>query len=107
MKSKRNQLIFFLAWTSFNLVLYSLIPFTYDIINYNANEENSSVLLLGCDLKDYNMKMIVNFTDLTLRDILPFVVMTIFSILLIVSVLRARMRVMTEGDATRWRNISA
>jgi len=98
MTSKRNQLIFFLAWTAFNLLYYSFIPFTYDIVDYNANEENSS-MLLGCSTQDYNWQLIPYYMDLTLRNILPFVFMTIFSMLLIVSVFRARMRVSTTVRA--------
>ena len=99
MTNKRNQLIFLLTWIAFNLLYYSVIPFCYDIVNYNANEENSTALL-GCDFIDYNSQMIASYLDLTMRDILPFVLMSIFSILLILSIFRARMRVRAMVRAT-------
>jgi len=99
MTNKRNQLIFLLTWIAFNLLYYSAIPFCYDMVNYNANVENSTASL-GCDFIDYNSQMIASYMDLTMRDIIPFVLMSIFSILLILSIFRARMRVRAMVRAT-------
>ena len=95
MRKKRTQIIFFLAWTTTSLIFYVAVPFCYEIVNYNSDVENSSVSL-GCDFIDYNSQMIASYMDLTMRDILPFMVMSIFSILLIISIFRTRMRLMTE-----------
>jgi hypothetical protein len=91
MRKKRTQIIFFLAWTTTSLIFYVAVPFCYEIVNYNSDVENSSVSL-GCDFIDYNSQMIASYMDLTMRDILPFMVMSIFSILLIISIFRTRMR---------------
>ena len=101
MRKQRAQLIFFLAWTAFNLLYYVAIPFCYDIVDYNYNVENSSAIL-GCDFIDYNSQMIASYMDLTMRDLLPFALMFLFSTLLIISIFRSRMRVMgTREQAKR------
>jgi len=100
MRKKRTQIIFFLAWTTTCLIYYAAVPFCYDIINYNSEVENSSASL-GCDFIDYNSQIIASYMDLTIRDILPFMVMSIFSILLIISIFRSRMRA-TTGQTVQY-----
>jgi hypothetical protein len=102
MRKKLNQLTFFLVLVGINLIYYAVIPFCYEIMNtLNTNMTNASAHL-DCNFKDYNAQLIASYMDMTMRDILPFTLIFFFSILLIMSIFRARRRVKgTTSDQAR------
>ena len=101
MRNKINQLIYFLAVVTFNLIYYMAIPFCYDVIDFNFNMTNSTPSL-SCDFVDYQKQLIASYMDLTLRDIVPCTLMLFFSILLIITIFKSRRRSLgTSHQASR------
>ena len=91
-KSQKNQIIFLVSLYLFNFVYHLNVPFSVDVISY----ENVSY----CTSISYESQLIFVNMDLVNYIIIPFSLMIIFSILLIVTIFKARMRVRLY-DATR------
>ncbi len=91
-KSIKNQIIFLVSLYLFNILYHLNVPFSVDVITY----ENISF----CTSISYESQLIFVNMDLVNYIILPFSLMIIFSILLIVTIFKARRRVRLN-DASR------
>jgi len=83
-KKKKNQIIFLIILFAFNFVLHINIPFSFDIVTF----KNISI----CDFVDDESQVIVSFMDFVNFVLVPFILMILFSSLLIVSIFKSRRR---------------
>ena len=90
---KQIQYAFIIAVTMYNLILY--IPFSIYEYLFESNQTNQTV----CDMDPY-LNYIYNIIDLTNRVIIPFLLMIIFSILIIYSIFSSRRRISSNNSQT-------
>jgi hypothetical protein len=90
---KQIQFAFIIAVTMYNLILY--IPFSiYDSL-FKSNQTNQTV----CDMDPY-LNYVYNIIDLVNRVIIPFLLMIIFSILIIYTIFSSRRRISSNNAQT-------
>ncbi len=85
LRNKKNQLLFFLLILTFNIIYYLPVVFSYDINEYN----NSSV----CEFINLKLVTIISYMDLTVRVVIPFGLMAIFTLFLSYSIFKSRSRI--------------
>lgn len=80
-----------------NMVVYSPILFYSSLITFEANKNNTNSTIkyqILCFV-GVNERKIVNIIDLVNSALLPFILMIIFSILLIISIFKSRLRILS------------
>jgi hypothetical protein len=82
----RIQLAYIFAITLFNLLLYIPVGIYFDLIN--DDEKNETV----CNFVDSYWQTTIGYIDLVNRLIVPFLLMIIFSILIIITIFKSRRR---------------
>lgn len=90
LKNKKYQLIFVFFVSFFNFIYYVPSIIGIDLVNYNGSNT--------CTYISYDFQNIISFMDLFNRAILPFILMTTFSIALILVVIQSRRRVLANGS---------
>lgn len=92
LQNKRNQLIFVLVVCSYNFIYYIPTITGMDLMVYSANDS------LVCNYKTYEYQTLLSYMDLINRVFLPFLLMTIFSIALIIIIFKSRIRILASGS---------
>ena len=87
LRSKRNQIIYLAIVLVYNLILYTPFAIYFDI---QTNSNTSSII---CDFMDSNSRQILNYIDTVNRVIIPFILMSICSGLLCISIIRISKRI--------------
>jgi len=91
LRKKRNESLYFFVTFVFALIYYIPQAFCWDIIDVsNTNNETS---IFQCGYINFELQQISSYMDAIHRLILPFILLTIFSALLIGSIFRSRRRV--------------
>lgn len=90
LRKEKTQLIYFLAIFIYNLVFYSPIIFFYSLQSY---ADNSSNINYFCDFTSSNSQLILSNMDLVNRVVIPFFLMTLFTIILIDFIFQSRKRI--------------
>jgi hypothetical protein len=88
-KRTKNQIIFLILLCFFTIIFNINVLFSVDILVFSDNSSSSSF----CFPIDNEQALILAYMDLVKLIILPFSLMIIFSILLILSILKSRKRV--------------
>lgn len=88
-----NQIIFSVCCYMFNCVYYLPISFYQDLVDHS---NNSNVTVIFCDFISQESQTILSMMDLVNLVIIPFILMVVFSFLLMSSIFRSRRRVMTN-----------
>ena len=88
------QFIIIAAITVYNICLYSPMLDYMQIFETNINSTNSSQILKRCRLRVPSFSKVISVMDLINAVILPFIFMAITSILLIVTILTSRLRIL-------------
>jgi hypothetical protein len=88
MRKRNNQLIYFIFIFMFNLVYY--LPLAY---NYSLIETNET---LECDFNDQYSQDLISYMDFANLIILPSILITIFSLLLGIEVIKSRSRLLNN-----------
>jgi hypothetical protein len=91
-RSLKNQLIYFIVLIVSCCSYYTPIIFSYDI---TTTYENNTIVSKFCYFNSIQDLIIGTWMDLALRCLTPFILMLIFSILLISAIFRARGRVLS------------
>jgi len=84
-KRYRNQIIYLIILILFNIVYRLNVPFGFDLINYDN--------ITFCNFINDEWQRTIAFMDLANCALAPFLLMLIFSILLIVTIFKSRSRV--------------
>lgn len=90
-RNPQNQFIFFLIVCAYNSVGYIQILFFYTILKVSDDQTNTTILI--CDIKEDQYRLIAYYYDAINRVYAPFVLMTICSIFLLISIIRLRKRI--------------
>ena len=93
LRQKKIQLIYIITIALFNIILYVPIGINYDLVIV----ENQTV----CTYVDTFWQETYGYIDLTNRVIIPFVLMIIFSILIIYTIFTSRSRMASNTRANR------
>ena len=88
------QFIIIAAITVYNICLYSPMLDYMQIFETNINSTNSSQILKRCRLRVPSFSKVISIMDLINAVILPFIFMAITSILLTVTILASRLRIL-------------
>jgi hypothetical protein len=94
----RNQFIYLMTVFTFNAVYYIPISFEYSIIDL-SNETNATNLV--CDFFDSNASLVLSWLDLANYVMMPFILMVIFSFLIICTIFQSRRTVFLNRIANR------
>jgi len=84
-KRKRNQIIFLVVLILFNIVYRLNVPFSYDLENIDN--------ITFCNFINNEWQTIISAMDIVNCLLVPFLLMLLFSILLIVTIFNSRSRV--------------
>jgi hypothetical protein len=87
-------LAYILAVVVFNLLIYIPVGIYFDLVINAANESNQTVV---CNFVDPYWQNMIGHLDLTNRMILPSLLMIIFSISIIVTIFKSRLRMMSSN----------
>jgi len=101
MRSKRNQLIYLALIIVCNCLLYSPITIFYDISSDNSSNQTGTIK--KCTFVNLEFQVVMNLTDAVNRVILPFILMIVFSAMLIFTIVRSSQR-MTQNLSTTNQN---
>ena len=82
---KKNQIIYLILLVLFNFLYHSNVPFNVDLLDYDN--------ITYCSFIDYESQSIISSMDIANCLLAPFLLMLIFSILLIVTIFKSRRRV--------------
>ena len=97
LKKKRFQIAALIGVFSHSFVLYSPVLFIMSLANTTDN-------ISACDYTNSNTEVIFNWVDIGNSVYLPFLIMLIFSVLLIHFILKSRLRILrlnTQHDRNR------
>ncbi len=89
LRKKFNQFLYFISLIIFSFLYYIVQPFCWDVINIGGLNET----ILSCTFVNYELQKISSLMDTIHRVVLPFLLMVIFSSLLIGSIFISRRRV--------------
>lgn len=100
LRSTNVQLVYFLLVSLFSLLYYLPVAFLYDIATYSVILTNStgnttintSTTVTMCSFIDLRSQTIVSIMDLVNRVLLPFILMSLFTFLLVLTVFKSRKR---------------
>ena len=84
LKRKNNQIIYLILLILFNFIYHSTVPFNIDLLDYDN--------ITYCSFIDYESQSIISSMDIVNCLLAPFLLMLIFSILLIVTIFKSRSR---------------
>ena len=98
MRSKRNQFIFPAVISIWNLSLYSPIIIFFDLSPTLVN--STSQIKNVCQFSDLQVQQIMNYVDTLNRLIIPVILITVFTVLLIVSIVQSSQRVTASLSTT-------
>jgi hypothetical protein len=93
---KQIQLAYIIAVSLYNLLLYVPLDIYNDLIVIESNQSNQTT----CNMDSY-WNYMYNVIDLTNRVIIPFMLMTIFSILITYTIFTSRSRVSSNSRSNR------
>lgn len=92
----KTQLVYFLLIVAFNLIFY--IPIIFYVKIHESPIENSTEIYYFCNfLDDLETQTIILLVDLIVRIVIPFLLMILCSILLIVTIVKSRAKVLTNN----------
>ena len=95
LRSIKFQLIYFFILLFFNLTVSIVHPFSYSLKSYSTPNSTNSVNnseLLVCDFNSYSGQLISSYLDFINRAVVPYILMFVFSTLLIISIFKSRNR---------------
>ncbi len=91
MRSKLNQLIYLTLIIVYNWLLYSTTAIFAEISSDNST--NQTGYIKQCAFSNPEIGMILNLIDTVNRVILPFILMIVFTFLLIFTIVKSRQRI--------------
>jgi len=91
MRSKRNQLIYLALIIVYNCLLYSPIAIFFEISSDNSSNQTENIK--QCEFVNLEIQMLLNLIDTVNRVLLPFILMTVFTFLLIFTIVRSSQRI--------------
>ena len=98
LRSHNTQLVYFISVTAFSCLFYLPVAFFYDIATYTVSFDNNSTnstkntTVTMCSFVDLSSQTIVSIMDLVNRVLVPFFLMTTFTILLLQTIFKSRNR---------------
>ena len=102
LRNKKHQLIYLISLISFHTVYYLPVVY-YFTVNDNLNNTNGTIT---CDYINSEKRQLVNFMDTTDRILVPFLLMTSFSITLLVSIIRIQIRIRNNFRSNNHQSIT-
>ena len=91
MRSKRNQVVYLAFIIVYNFLLYLPIPIFFEISSGNSTNQTGN--MKQCTFVNLEIQMILNLMDTVNRVLLPFILMIVFTVLLIFSIVRSSQRI--------------
>jgi len=94
---KTNQIIYFIGLFIYCSVYAIIIPYTYDLLEYNQTDSNGiNSSYIFCGYINYEAQLTATLVDNINREIIPGLLMIVFSCLLLAVVFRSRSRVVSS-----------
>ena len=103
MRKTRNQNIFLIVVFIYNLIYYSFIMFNIDIVAKHSiinNVTNETYTDLSCKFDDFNLKTLFRYMDLINGVVLPYIIMSICTGLLIYKIFSSRKKLFSKNRST-------
>ena len=91
LRQNLHQFLYLLIIVLFSLLYYVPQAFCWDVIN--VSDTNNETEVLQCVYINYELQQVSSYMDTIHRVILPFLLMAIFSLLLIGSIFKAKIKV--------------
>ena len=92
MDRTRNQIIYFSLVLLYCSVYTIVIPFCFDLFEYNQTDEVNSTYL-SCDFGNYEAQLVANYLDVSSREFMPGILIIFFSAMLVSTIFKSRARV--------------
>ena len=103
MRKTRNQTIFIILVLIYNLTFYSFILFNIDLVAKHSmigKVSNETQIVLSCEFTNFNMKSIFRYMDLINDVVLPYIIMSICTGLLIYKIFASRKKLSSKNRST-------